>query len=79
MRGGRGKDKQQERPAGAVTESQKMTITKRTTNPATKSFRKLQRSCASTVAPHCILLTASLNSGRERLQWQSRHLMPKGR
>ena len=77
--GRHGKDKQQERPARGREKSQKTTIMKRTTNPATKSFRKLQRPCASTAAPRCILLTASLNSGRERLQRQSRRLMPKGR
>src|SRR4051812_6081359 len=33
-------------PPGAVTESQKTTITKRTTNLATNIFGKLQRPCA---------------------------------
>ena len=33
-------------PPGAVTEGPKTTITRRTTSPATKNFRKLRRPCA---------------------------------
>ena len=66
-------------PPGAMTKRQKTTITKRTTSPAAKSFRRPRTPCASMVAPRCMFLTASLNSGRERLLRQSHHPVPKSR
>ena len=66
-------------PPGAVTKSQNTMITKRTMSLVTKNFRKLQRPCASMAAPRYIPLTASLNSGRVKLQRRNHHLMPKGR
>ena len=46
-------------PVGAASRSRKMMIMMRTTSPASKSFRKLQRPCASMVALRCTPLTAT--------------------
>ena len=45
-------------PLGAAIRRKMMTMT-RTTSPASMSYRKLQRPCASTVAPRCTPHTAN--------------------
>ena len=46
-------------PHGAATRRKKMMIMTRTTSQASTNSRKLQRPCASTVAPHCTPLTTN--------------------
>ena len=60
-------------PPGAATRSRKTMIMTRTTRPATTSFRKPQRPCASMVAPRCIHLTGNSSSGHARShRWNQR-------
>jgi polynucleotide 5'-kinase involved in rRNA processing len=64
-------------PLGAVTRSKKTMAMMRTTSPASMSFRKLQRPCASTVVPRCTHLIASSSSGHVRSLRQSHHSTPR--
>ena len=61
----------------AAKRRREMMTTKRMTSPVTKNFKRPQKPCASMVAPCCILLTASLNSGRTRSMRQSHRSTPR--
>ena len=66
-------------PLGAATRKRQMMVMTRTMSPATTSFRKPQRPCASKVAPHYIRLTANSSSGRVRSRWWNHHSMHESR